>query len=109
PEEESHRRSPSCVSRSVDPDLRRGGQPERDCRTVAAGRDRAGPRRHLDDLEATAWPDLVAPEILEKLLVGFRLFCDALDDDGRAFLGLCKGARLDPRRPPRARGGIAMR
>src|SRR5919204_4431030 len=97
------------VGRSVDPDLRGCGQPERDRRTVAAGRDRARPRRHLDDLEATAGPDFVAPEILEKLLVGFGLLRDALDDDARAFLGLRERERLDPRRARHPGDGIAVR
>src|SRR5437773_2352527 len=77
--------SPSRVGRSVDPDLGRGGQAERDRRAVSAGGDRAGPRRDLDDLEAAPGSDLVAPQILEQLLVGFGLLGDALHDDGGAF------------------------
>src|SRR6266850_1607085 len=101
--------SPSRVGRSVDPDLGRRGQAERDRRAVSAGGDRAGPRRDLDDLEAAAGPDLVAPQVFEELLVGFGLLRDALHHHGRAFLGLREGKRLDARRPRHAGDRVAVR
>src|SRR5437667_3954721 len=101
--------SPSRVGRSVDPDLGRGGQAERDRRAVSAGGDRAGPRRDLDDLEAAPGSDLVAPQILEQLLVGFGLLGDALHDDGGAFLGLREREGLDARRARHAGNRVAVR
>src|SRR2546426_930629 len=100
--------SPSRVGRSVDPDLGRGGQAERDRRAVSAGGDRAGPRRDLDDLEAAPGSDLVAPQILEQLLVGFGLLGDALHDDGGAFLGLREREGLDARRARHAGNRVAV-
>src|SRR5439155_344150 len=93
--------SPSRVGRSVHPDLGRGGQPQCDGGAVTAGGDGAGPWRDLDDRETAPGSDLVAPEVLEQLLVGFGLLGDALHDDGGALLGLRERERLDAR-PPRA-------
>src|SRR2546428_2677522 len=77
--------SPSRVGRSVDPDLGRGGQAERDRRAVSAGGDRAGPPRDPRDLLAAPRAGPLAPPRLEQLLVGFRLLGDALHDDGGGF------------------------
>src|SRR2546430_10001546 len=77
--------SPSRVGRSVDPDLGRGGQAERDRRAVSAGGGRAGPRRDPAGLEAAPRSDLRAPQILEPPLFGFRLLRDAPPHRGGAF------------------------
>src|SRR3989442_4943956 len=93
--------SPSRVGRSVDPDLGRGGQAERDRRAVSAGGDRAGPRRDLDDLEAAPGADLVSPQIIPQLLVCLRLLRDSLHDDGGALPRLREPGRVGapPARP----------
>src|SRR5207253_4753846 len=101
--------SPSRVGRSVHPDLGRGGQPECDGGAVTAGRDGAGPWRDLDDRETAPGSNLVAPEILEQLLVGFGLLGDALHDDGGALLGLRERERLDARRARHAGDRVAVR
>src|SRR2546428_5515237 len=72
--------SPSRVGRSVDPDLGRGGQAERDRRAVSAGGDRARPRRDLDDLEAAPRAAPAAPQIPHHPLVGLRPPRAALHD-----------------------------
>src|SRR5438067_1022422 len=101
--------SPSRVGRSVHPDLGRSGQPECDGGAVTAGGDGAGPWRDLDDRETAPGSDLVAPEILEQLLVGFGLLGDALHDDGGALLGLRERERLDARRARHAGDRVAVR
>src|SRR5207245_2698068 len=76
---------------------------------IFALRARADPRRDLDDLEAAPGSDLVAPQILEQLLVGFGLLGDALHDDGGAFLGLREREGLDARRARHAGNRVAVR
>src|SRR2546430_14690245 len=74
--------SPSRVGRSVDPDLGRGGQAERDRRAVSPGGGRAGPQRRLDAPLAGPRAGPVAPQILRQLLVGFGLLRAVLHHDG---------------------------
>src|SRR6266508_6615945 len=71
--------------RDVHPDLRRGGESERDALTVTVRRDGAGPRRDLDDLQPPAGSHVVLPEVLEEALVRLRLLGDALDHDRGAL------------------------
>src|SRR2546422_7901936 len=69
--------SPSRVGRSVDPDLGRGGQAERDRRAVSAGGDRCRPPRDPRDLEAAPRAGLRAAPILQPPLVGLGPLRDA--------------------------------
>src|SRR5256885_12055004 len=56
--------SPSRVGRSVDPDLGRGGQAERDRRAVSAGGDRVGPPRGPRAPGAEPRAELLLPTLI---------------------------------------------
>src|SRR3989449_3390340 len=90
--------SPSRVGRSVDPDLGRGGQAERDRRAVSAGGDRAGPRRDLDDLEAAPGPAPFAPKKSSRLFFALGPPGVAPPATGAPFLGLAGREGPAPRR-----------